>query len=134
MVGQKVCTSKQNETQQTRLGYMGQTNKRMQDHTPLDQNVSMKETEKVNNYMPLVSELQQLSYGYKYEIIPIVVGTLGAVPKSLKRHYENIGLSGNMIDIIRRMQLAALTGTVKTVKTVLRMKKQKRSMKRYVLA
>ena len=91
--------------------------------TPLDQNVSMKKTEKVNNYMPLVSELQQLYRGYKYEIIPIVVGTLGAVPKSLKRHLESIGLSGNMNDIIRRMQLATLTGTVKTVKTVLRMKK-----------
>ena len=32
MVGQKVYASKQSETQQTRLGYMGQTNKRMQDH------------------------------------------------------------------------------------------------------
>ena len=31
--------------------------------TPLDQNVSMKETDKVNNYMPLVSELQQLYRG-----------------------------------------------------------------------
>ena len=68
--------------------------------------------------MPLVSELQQLYRDYKYEIIPIVIGTLGAVPKSLKRHLENIGLSGNINDIIRRMQLATLTGTVKTVKTV----------------
>ena len=48
---------------------------------------------------------------------------LGAVPKSLKRHLENIGLSGNMNDIVGRMQLATLTGTVKTVKTVLQMKK-----------
>ena len=88
--------------------------------TPLYQNVSMKKTEKVNNYIPLVRELQQLYRGYKYEIIPVVVGTLEAVPKSLKRHLE---ISGNMNDIIRRMQLATLTGTGKTVKTVLRMKK-----------
>ena len=81
--------------------------------TPLDQNVSMKETEKVNNYMPLVSELQQLYRGYKYEIIPIVVGTLGAVPKSLKRHLENIGLSGNMNDIIRRCSLQPLQEQLK---------------------
>ena len=87
--------------------------------TPLDQNVSMKETEKVNNYMPLVSELQQLYRGFKYKIIPVVVGMLGAVPNSLKRHLESIKLSGKINDIIRRMQLATLTGTVETVKTVL---------------
>ena len=125
MVGQQVCVSKQSETQQTRLGYMEQTSKTIQDHsfsTPLDQNVSMKETEKANNYMPPVSKLQQLYHGYKYEIIPVVVGTLRAVPKSLKGHLKNIGLSGNMNDIIRRMQFATLTGTVKTVKTIFQMK------------
>ena len=86
---------------------------------PLDQNVSMKETEKVNNYMPLVSKLQQLYHGYKYKIISAVAGALGAEPESLKRHLENTEQGENMNNTIRRMQLAALTGTVKTVKTVL---------------
>ena len=63
--------------------------------------------------MPLVSELQQLYRGYKYEIIPIFVGTLGAVPKSLKRHLENIGLSGNMNDIISRGSLQQLQEQLK---------------------
>ena len=90
---------------------------------PLDQNISMKETEKVNNYIPLVSELQQLYRTYTYEIIPIVIGTLGAIPKSLKRNLENVGLKKDMNDTIRRMQVAVLKGTAKTVKTVLRMKK-----------
>ena len=70
---------------------------------PLDQNVSMTDTEKVNNYMPLVSELQQVYRGYKYEVIPVVVGALGAVPRLLKGHLENMELSRNMNDIIRRM-------------------------------
>ena len=90
---------------------------------PLDQNISMKETEKVNNYIPLVSELQQLYRTYTYEVIPIVIGTLGAIPKSLKRNLENVGLKKDMNDTIRRMQVAVLKGTAKTVKTVLRMKK-----------
>ena len=96
MVGQKVCASKQSETQQTRLNRQTKECKIADFSVPLDQNVSMKETEKVNNYMPLISELQQLYRGYKCEIIPVVVGALGAVPKSLKRLLENIGLSGNM--------------------------------------
>ena len=90
---------------------------------PLDQNISVKETEKVNNYIPLASELQQLYRTYTYEIIPIVIGTLGAIPKSLKRNLENVGLKKDMNDTIRRMQVAVLKGTAKTVKTVLRMKK-----------
>ena len=91
MVWPKVCTSKQSETQRARLSHTEQTNKRVQDFSiPLEQNVSMKEIEKVNNYMLLVSELQKLYRGYKYEIIPVVVETLEAVLKLLKRHLENI--------------------------------------------
>ena len=90
---------------------------------PLDKNVSSKDTEKVNKYMPLISELQQLYRNYRYEIIPIVVGTLGAIPKSLKSHLKNIGLHTSVEDTIKKIQLAALTGTVKTMKIFLRMKK-----------
>ena len=92
-------------------------------NVPLDQNVSTKETEKGNNYITLMCELRQLYRACIYEIIPIVIGTLGAIPKSLKRHLEDIGLKVGMNDTIRRIQLAVLKGTVKPVKTVLRMKK-----------
>ena len=90
---------------------------------PPDQNISMKEMEKVNNYISLVRELKQLYRAYTYEMIPIVVGTIGVIPKSLTRHLANIGLKKDMNDTMRRMHLAVLKGTVKTVKTVLRMKK-----------
>ena len=50
---------------------------------------------------------------YTYEIIPIAIGTLGAIPKSLKRHLEDIRFKKDMNDTIRRMQLAVLKGIVK---------------------
>ena len=81
-MGQKVCASKKVKHNKPDLVIWGRQTKEcniIDFNTPLDQNESMKETEKVNNYMLLVSELQQLYRGYKYEIIPIVVGTLGAV-------------------------------------------------------
>ena len=59
---------------------------------PLDNNVPMKETEKINSYIPMISELQQMYRKYKYEIIRIVIGTLGAVSTSLKGHLESSGI------------------------------------------
>ena len=90
---------------------------------PLDQNISMKETEKVNNYIPLVCELQQLYRAYTCKIITFALATIGAIPKSLKRLLANIRLKKDMNDTMRRMQVEVLKGTVETVKTVLRMKK-----------
>ena len=52
-----------------------------------------------------------------------MIGTPGAIRKSLKKHLAEFGPTKDMNDIIRSMQLTVLRGTVKTVKTVLRMKK-----------
>ena len=60
---------------------------------------------------------------YKYEIIPIVIGTLGAVSTSLKEHLESMGFKQDLNTLVRKLQNAALIGSVKTVKTVLGMKK-----------
>ena len=90
---------------------------------PLDDNVPMKETEKINNYIPMISERQQMYRSYKYEIIPIVIGTLGAVSTSLKGHLESMGFKQDLATLVRKLQNAALIGSVKTVKTVLGMKK-----------
>ena len=75
----------------------------------------MTETEKVHNYMPLICELQQLYRGYTYEIISIVKGTLGAIPESLEKYLEGIGLTMDMNDIVRRIYLVVPRGTVKAV-------------------
>ena len=54
----------------------------------VDENVTRKEIEKVNNYVPLVNELQQMYRGYTYKIIPVVIGTSGTVSLSLKEHLK----------------------------------------------
>ena len=83
----------------------------------------MKETEKINSYMPMISELQQMCRNYKYECIPIVIGTLGAFSTLLKGHLESIGFKQDLATLVRKLQNAALIGSIKTVKTVLGMKK-----------
>ena len=67
--------------------------------------------------MPLVFKLQQLFRGFTYEVTPIMIGTLRAIPKALKQHLEDIGLMKDRYYIIRRKQLAVLKVIVKDVKT-----------------
>ena len=98
---------------------------------PLDNNVPMKETEKINNYIPVTSELQQMYRNYEYEIIPIVIGTLGAVSTSLKGHLESMSFKQDLTTLVRKLQNAALIGSVKTVKTVLRMKILRQNIRNY---
>ena len=86
---------------------------------PLDANVIKKITEKRNNYMGLVTELQRVYRSYKFSIIPIVIGCLGCIPSSLKRNIKDIGI-GN--DIISKLQKTAILGSLKIVKTFLKMR------------
>ena len=89
---------------------------------PLDGNVTRKKIEKVNNYVPLVNELQQMYRNYTYKIIPVVIGTLGTVSLSLKEHLKAVGITSDITMFVHRLQNAAIVGSVKTVKTVLKMR------------
>ena len=89
---------------------------------PLDGNVTRKEIEKVNNYVPLVNELQQMYRDYTYKIIPVVIGTSGTVSLSLKEHLTTVGITSDVTKFVHRLQNAAIVGSVKTVKTVLQMR------------
>ena len=51
---------------------------------PFDTNVAVHQAKKGNKYMQLVSQLQQMYPSFKYQIIPVIIGALGAVPKKLK--------------------------------------------------
>ena len=82
-------------------------------------NVPTKETEKINSYMPMISEFRQMYRNYEYKIIPVVIGTLGTVFTSLKGQLESIGLKQDLTTLVGKLQNAALIGSVKTVKTVL---------------
>ena len=50
---------------------------------PFDTNVAVRQAEKGNK---LVSELQQLYPSFKYQIIPVIIGALGAVTSSEIKH------------------------------------------------
>ena len=65
---------------------------------PLDTNVELREETKVDNYIPLVDQLQRIYPRYKFYIVPVIVGALGTVPKSLKENLLKIGLSKNRIE------------------------------------
>ena len=49
---------------------------------PVDTNIGKKEREKVGKYAGLKGELQRM-WGMKAEIVPIIVGGLGAITKNL---------------------------------------------------
>ena len=71
---------------------------------PLDGNVTRKEIEKVNNYIPLVNDLQQMYRNYTYKIIPVVIGTSGTVSLSLKEHLKAVGITSDITKFVHRLQ------------------------------
>ena len=74
--------------------------------------------------IPLIQNLSQLYNQHKYEAVTIVIGAMGAVPKSLNQNIEKLSKYINKEQrktLIPRIQKAALLGTVKILKTVLKM-------------
>ena len=51
---------------------------------PLDTNVELRHTTKIDDYIPLVHQLQRIYPAYKYTVIPVIVGALGTILKTLK--------------------------------------------------
>ena len=80
--------------------------------------------QKESKYIPLRQNLSQLYSQYKYEAVTIVIGAMGAVPKSLNKNIEKLSKYINeekRKTVIPRIQKAALLGIVKILKTVLKM-------------
>ena len=75
---------------------------------PGDSRVASKENEKVQKYQDLVRELRKL-WQVKVKVVPVVVGTLGTIPKALEKHLKEIGL----------LQEAALPGTARILRKTL---------------
>ena len=76
--------------------------------------VEMKEREKREKYQDLAREIQML-WNKKVSIIPIVIGALGTVPKSLKNRLDQIRIRTK----IETMQTTALLNTARIVRKVL---------------
>ena len=88
---------------------------------PLDTNLELAYKSKQQKYMSLVCQLQQLYRRYTYSIIVITVGALGAVPKNLEENLQCLGMQRDRIQtVINTLQRAALLGSVKICKTVLK--------------
>ena len=88
---------------------------------PMEVNVSREEKEKCDKYLLLSSRLQRLYPQYIYNVIPIVLGSTGFIPKTLQNHLQSCGIKEDRIrSIIRRLQWKALYGSMKIVKTAMR--------------
>ena len=81
---------------------------------PWDGNVMKKEDEKVGKYEELGSEVRKV-YKVRTEIVPIVIGALGTVPKRLEGYLKRLGVP----DTIGILQTSALLGTVRILKNIL---------------
>ena len=86
----------------------------------LNVNVGKNINLKYDNYMQLLSELKRLYPSFTFKIIPIVLGVIGLL-SGLQKNKEKIGVK-NIKDTILKCQRMALLGTVKIVKSVLKMK------------
>ena len=88
---------------------------------PADINITKKEEEKLSAYVPLVRNLQIMHPKYHYKIIPIVLGALGSIPKSLNGYLCQPGF--NSLEpkrMICKMQSISATGTAKICKSFLK--------------
>ena len=65
-------------------------------------------------YQDLARELKKL-WKMKTMVIPIVIGTFGAVPKDLKRRLENIGIETK----IDELQKSVILNTARILRKVL---------------
>ena len=81
---------------------------------PADHRVEMKGREKREKYQELARELQIL-WNKRVTVIPIVIGALGTVPKSLKNRLDQIGIRTK----IETMQATALLNTARILRNVL---------------
>ena len=71
--------------------------------------------------MQLSSELKRLYPNFSFEIVPIVLGATGVITSELRKNTEKLGIT-NINDTLAKCQQMALLGTMKIVKSVMRMK------------
>ena len=81
---------------------------------PNDINILNKEKEKIEKYTPLAYEIRKMC-GVTTKIIPLVVGSLGAVSKDLERNLDFL----NIGHIQTCMQKSAIIGSTIILKKVL---------------
>ena len=85
----------------------------------LDININWKVNEKLENYGPLVRNLQIIYPEYKFQVACIVIGTMGYVP-CLTTYLKMFGFNENESKVlISKLEIKSIYGTVKICKTFL---------------
>ena len=87
----------------------------------LDINIKKNINLKYDNYMRLSAELKKLYPEFNFEIIPLVIGATGLVTDDLMKNIKKLGIE-NTKKTITKCQEMALLGTVKIVKSFMKMK------------
>jgi len=83
---------------------------------PLDHNVVKKEREKVEKYHALAQDYRTKMKGtFRSQIIPVVVGAFGTIPKNLPDNLSKLGIP----DVVGGLQTTALLGTRRLLKNAL---------------
>ena len=86
----------------------------------LDVNIDRNITMKLDNYLPLTAELKRLYSDYSFTINPIVIGATGLVTTHVSKMLADLDLD-EIDQLVLKMQRSALIGTLKIVKSVLKM-------------
>lgn len=86
----------------------------------LDINIDKNTNLKLDNYLPLASELKRIYEDYMFQVIPIVIGATGLVTQSLTKFLKQLDIT-DVENVIKRCQKSALIGTVKITKSFMKM-------------
>ena len=81
---------------------------------PGDSRIEEKEKDKKEKYQDLGSELQKI-WNVKVNIIPLVVGSLGAIPKQFGNRLKQTGITAGTAQV----QKTVLLGTARILRKVL---------------
>jgi hypothetical protein len=79
---------------------------------PNDGHVCRNEMTKTMKYADLKIELERI-WGMHFQVIPIVIGCLGAVSRKLPYHLQTVGLRSEELDILQKITLAESCGTLR---------------------
>ena len=86
----------------------------------MDVNIEKNIQTKKDNYLPLTAELKRLYDTFTFEVVPVVLGATGLVTTHLGKALEKIGVK-NIPEVTNQCQKAALLGTLKVVKSFMKM-------------
>ena len=68
-----------------------------------------KELEKISKYQDLKIEIERLCGEKQATVVPVVIGSLGAIPRDLRKHLRTIGLESISPS---QLQETVLLGTI----------------------